>query len=151
MSARALLDTNVLIYGQDVVDAKKHERAIDLMGVWAQSGQGALSAQVLGEYICVVSRKLTHVLDVWTAMEQVKRFAQFFTVYDNTLDVVLEAARGMETHGFSYYDAQIWAVAKLNGIPLVLSEDFTHGCEVEGVRFENPFLDCDSGSAGGLG
>jgi predicted nucleic acid-binding protein len=41
----------------------------------------------------------------------------------------------------SYYDAQIWAVARLNRIPLVLSEDFSDGSVIEGVRFANPFAD----------
>jgi predicted nucleic acid-binding protein len=40
----------------------------------------------------------------------------------------------------SYWDAQIWATAKLNQIPRVLSEDFSHGCRVESVEFVNPFI-----------
>lgn len=143
MSARALLDTNILVYGQDSADAAKHDRAIDLIRSRAASGLGVLSAQVLGEYLSVVSRKFTHTLDLATALRQVSGFSQFFTVYDTTPAVVLEAGRGMDAHGFSYYDAQIWAVAKLNDVPLVYSEDFAHGLEVEGVRFENPFLTDD--------
>jgi predicted nucleic acid-binding protein len=38
-----------------------------------------------------------------------------------------------------FWDAQIWATAKLNQIPQVLSEDFQHGRAVEGVEFVNPF------------
>ena len=37
------------------------------------------------------------------------------------------------------YDAQIWAVAKLNQAPVVFSEDFSDGQVIEGVRFVNPF------------
>jgi len=39
----------------------------------------------------------------------------------------------------SYWDAQIWASARLNQIPLILSEDFDAGAIIEGVRFVNPF------------
>jgi predicted nucleic acid-binding protein len=39
----------------------------------------------------------------------------------------------------SYYDAQIWASARLNQIPTVFSEDFASGSTVEGVTFINPF------------
>jgi len=39
----------------------------------------------------------------------------------------------------SFWDAQVWATAKLNQIPVVLSEDFASGCVIEGVQFENPF------------
>ena len=38
------------------------------------------------------------------------------------------------------WDAQIWAVARLHGIPAILSEDFSSGSVVDGVGFLNPFL-----------
>ena len=47
--------------------------------------------------------------------------------------------RGVKDHRFGYYDAQIWAIAKLNQVPVVLSEDFASGASVEGVTFSNPF------------
>ena len=39
----------------------------------------------------------------------------------------------------SYWDALVWATAKMNQIPVVLSEDFPHISVLEGVRFINPF------------
>jgi predicted nucleic acid-binding protein len=42
-------------------------------------------------------------------------------------------------HGFSHWDAQIWATARLNQIPVVFSEDFSDGQVVEEVRCINPF------------
>ena len=53
--------------------------------------------------------------------------------------IVLEAARGVRDHVMSFWDAQVWATAKLNQIPVVFSEDFASGSVIEGVRFENPF------------
>jgi len=55
--------------------------------------------------------------------------------------VVLEAARGVRDYQFSYWDAQVWAVAKLNQIPVIYSEDFNVGAEIEGIRFLNPLAD----------
>jgi predicted nucleic acid-binding protein len=52
---------------------------------------------------------------------------------------VLEAAAGARRHQLSYWDALIWATAKLNQIATVLSEDFQDGRLLEGVRFRNPF------------
>jgi predicted nucleic acid-binding protein len=52
--------------------------------------------------------------------------------------IVLEAARGVREHSFNYYDAQIWAVARMNQIPVVFSEDFNPSW-IEGVQFVNPF------------
>jgi predicted nucleic acid-binding protein len=62
-------------------------------------------------------------------------------VFDLTQHIVLEAARGVRDHQLAYYDAQIWAAARLNQTQLILSEDFQDGQILEGVRFINPFSD----------
>lgn len=58
---------------------------------------------------------------------------------DLTSLVVLEAVRGVRDHHFSYWDSLIWATAKMNQIPTVLSDDFSHNSVIESVRFTNPF------------
>ncbi|MDZ4168062.1 MAG: PIN domain-containing protein [Coriobacteriia bacterium] len=138
MSA-ALIDTNVLVYAHDADAPQKQARAIALVRELATTGEGAVCVQVLGEYVNVVARKFRHRLDMSEALDQARALTALFTVHDTTPEVVLEAGRGVERHGFAFYDAQIWAVARLNGISLVYTEEFTHGREVEGVRFENPF------------
>ncbi len=40
-----------------------------------------------------------------------------------------------------YYDAQIWATAALNDVPVVLSEDFSSGTTLGGVTFIDPFAE----------
>lgn len=52
---------------------------------------------------------------------------------------VLEAVAGVRRHRLSYWDALVWATAKMNEIPVVLSEDFENGRIIEGVRFLDPF------------
>jgi len=44
-------------------------------------------------------------------------------------------------HQLAYYDAQVWATAHLNQIPVIFSGDFQDGQVLEGVRFSNPFSD----------
>ena len=39
----------------------------------------------------------------------------------------------------SFWDALIWAAAREAKVGVVLSEDFQHGREIEGVVFVNPF------------
>ena len=46
---------------------------------------------------------------------------------------MLEAVRGVRDHRFSHDDAQISAAAKLNQVPVILSEDFNVGVTIEGV------------------
>jgi predicted nucleic acid-binding protein len=60
-------------------------------------------------------------------------------VLDVTGPIVLEAVRGARLYQMAYWDAQIWASARLNQIPFILSEDFDTETVVEGVRFVNPF------------
>ena len=48
---------------------------------------------------------------------------------------------GLQRRQLSYGNSLIWATAKLNGVPNVLSEDFSDGVLLEGVRFLNPFAE----------
>jgi predicted nucleic acid-binding protein len=75
--------------------------------------------------------------------DQVYRFAEqyerTFRVLPLTPTVVLESVRGVRDHQLGYYDAQIWAAARLNQVSYVLSEDFNTGATLDGVTFLNPF------------
>ncbi|MER3557497.1 MAG: hypothetical protein C4302_06430 [Thermus sp.] len=51
--------------------------------------------------------------------------------FPTTPPVAPDALRGVEAHGLAFYDAQIWAVARLQGILVVLSEDFPTGAVLE--------------------
>jgi predicted nucleic acid-binding protein len=70
---------------------------------------------------------------------RVERLSRACHVLALTPAVVLEACRGCERHSLSIWDALIWAVAKLNQVPYVLTEDAEHDRFLEGVRFLNPF------------
>jgi len=108
---------------------------------WLESrGAGVLSTQVLGEFFNSVTRKLARTLSPAQAYRSVQRYLSTWQVVPVTPAIVLEATRGSVTHAMSYWDAQIWATAKLNQIPRVLSEDFSPGRRVEGVVFVNPFI-----------
>lgn len=56
-----------------------------------------------------------------------------------TSGAVLEGCRGSAAHKLSFWDALIWAAAKLNEVPYVLTEDGDHGTSIEGVTYLNPF------------
>ena len=74
------------------------------------------------------------------AAEQVAALAAAWPVLPVTQFVVLEAARGASGYQLRYWDAQLWATARLDQIPLILSEDFAHERGLDGVQFLNPFL-----------
>jgi len=137
--ATLLIDTNVLVYAYDRATPEKQWRAIDLLDHIRAARIGAVSAQSLSEFFSVATRKLAPPLTATEAEKQLQAFAAQWPVLPVTEKVVLEAARGARMYQFHFWDAQIWATARLNGLPLVFSEDFNPDAIIEGVRFVNPF------------
>ena len=136
--ARALLDANILVYAFCRQDREKQTRAADLIRRLAHHRAGTLSTQTLAEFYRAATRALPDRLPVAMAQERLKELSAAFPVYDITLPIVLEAARGATQHQMSYWDAQVWATAKLNQIPYVLTENMQGHETLEGVRFVNP-------------
>lgn len=136
-----LIDTNLLVYLYDVQSPDKAEQARRVLEHLESTHSGWVSVQSLAEFIQVVTRKLAPPLTPDEALAQVNLFMRTWPIFDLTPLVVLEAARGFRDHNLSYYDAQIWAIARLNQITLIFSEDFSDGQVLEGVRFVNPFSD----------
>lgn len=99
-----------------------------------------ISTQILSEFFITVTRKISDTLTLEQAEERVINYCQIWPVLQINEMIVLEAIRGVRAHCFSYWDAQVWATARLNQAGLVLTEDFSHEQSVEGVRFINPFL-----------
>lgn len=141
MSASVLVDTNVLVYAYDRSEPEKQKLALEVLDRLAVTGAGAISTQVLSEFFVAVTRKIATPLSAPQAYDRMKNYLQSWTVIDLTGTIVLEAARGVRDHQFNFWDAQIWAAARLNQIPVVFSEDFNAGQVTEGVRFANPFAE----------
>jgi predicted nucleic acid-binding protein len=134
-----LIDTNILVYLYDRNQPTRQDQARDVLDQLEGSGSGRLSVQCLAEFFSVATRKLSPKLTPAEALQQISLFTRLWPVYDLTPMVVLEAGRGVRDHQLSYYDAQIWATARLNQVPTIFSEDFSTGSILEGVRFVDPF------------
>jgi predicted nucleic acid-binding protein len=139
MAEKMLVDTNVLLYAYDRGEPDKQPRALALLDRLAQRGLGVLTPQVLAEFYWNVTRKLDAPLTPEVAYERLQNYLLAWEVLDMTGQIVLEAAQGVLRYQMAYWDAQIWASARLNQIPIILSEDFDTGTVLEGVRFVNPF------------
>ena len=107
----------------------------------AKTGLGGLSAQCLSEFFNATTRRKDPILTTSEAINQTEKLAQAFVIFSVTQQVVLEALRGVKQHQFEFWDAQIWAAARLNQTPIVFSEDFNSGSVIESVRFVNPFAE----------
>ena len=129
---RCLIDTNVLIHTLDARGPKKQQSAIDTLIELERAGDTALSSQTLAEYANVALKKFG--LPANSIYKHIEGYEASFTVYVPSPAIVLEAVRGVRDHRFSYDDVQISAAAKLNQVPVILSEDFNVGVTIEGVR-----------------
>jgi predicted nucleic acid-binding protein len=139
--ATVLIDTNVLVYMFDPREPARQKQAIKVLRGLEQSANGRLSVQCLSELSSVVMRRLDPPMSPVETLTQVERFQRIFPVFNLTPMIILEALRGVRDYQFSYYDAQIWATARLNQTPVIFSEDFNPGQITEGVHFVNPFTE----------
>ena len=102
------------------------------------AGTAALPAQVLSEFGGACLSKLEPRPDAQAIRREDERLMLAFPLLVLTGPVVLEALRGVGEHMLSYHDAQIWAIARLGPVGVILSEDFNPGAVLDGVSFTNP-------------
>jgi predicted nucleic acid-binding protein len=134
-----LIDTNILIYASVPWDIAKQDLAIHLLRHLELTASGCLSVQCLAEFINATTRSVRPLYTHAEALVQVEHLVSTYPVFNLTPLIVMEAARAARDYSLAYYDAQIWATARLNQIPTVFSEDFQDGQVLEGVQFINPF------------
>lgn len=137
MNGPRFIDTNILLYSisRDRAETSKREIAVALL----DTENIALSVQVLQEFYVQATRAtrpdaLAHEIAVGLVRTWVR-----FKVQETTLPVMINALEIKVRYGLSYWDAAIVAAARALGCRELLSEDMSHGREVEGVTINNPF------------
>jgi predicted nucleic acid-binding protein len=115
-------------------------RAIRVLEALTTQRLAILSVQCLTEFFRAVRWKIAEPLTIEEASGLVERMMRTYRVLSLTPLAVGEGIRAHIQHEISYWDALIWAVAHLNEVPFVLTEDGQHGRVIEGVRYLNPFL-----------
>jgi predicted nucleic acid-binding protein len=116
----------------------KRDRAREVLRRVGGAGYAALPAQVLSGFANACLRKLEPRPDPAAVRREVESLLLAFPVLPLTGPMVLETLRGVWEHLLAYYDAQVWAVARLGQVGVVLSEDFNPGAMLDGVSFANP-------------
>lgn len=139
MNGDFLVDTNILVYAYDRSEPAKQIQASNILDELATRSAGVLSTQILAEFYTAVTQKLARPLTPEEAYRELELFLRGWRTLEVTRYIVLEAAAGAARYQLPFWDAQIWATAKLNQVPRILSEDFQHGRRIEQVEFLNPF------------
>ncbi len=140
MTGKALIDTNILVYAYDLSASEKQQKAVTVIDRLVALDSAVVSSQVLSEFFTTVTRKIPEPLTLDEAEKRVVHFCRIWSVLQVNEMIIFEAIRGVKAFKFSYWDALVWATARLNQVGTVLSEDFSHDSFIEGVRFINPLL-----------
>jgi predicted nucleic acid-binding protein len=138
MTAEAFLDTNILVYAYDSSEPRKQAVAQELLTCGLEQESAVLSAQVLGEFFVVITRKVAVPMTPQEARSLVDLFCAL-PVVDTDISLVRRAIDTRQTYQLSYWDGLIIAAAERAGCRRILSEDLNSGQEYHGIRVDNPF------------
>ncbi len=144
VSASILVDTNLLLYTVENDEPAKQATARRLLSDLIDSERLVLSAQVLNEFYSRSTGKRRAqdrpFLTPSDAATLISYWIDTAPIIPLDQQTTLLAIRATIEHQLHFWDALIWAAAKLHGITSIYTEDGTHNQEIEGVRRINPFL-----------
>ena len=140
MSARAFVDTNVLVYAHDATAGSKHSRAKRLVEELWNAGNGVISTQVLQELCVNLRRKVKHPLSTREVRLIIEDYLSWEVVVNDKASI-LEALEIEERFQVSFWDALILQAAESAGVEVLYSEDLSNGQRYHSVRVTDPFVD----------
>ena len=137
MTGPFFVDTNVLVYADDLDAGPKRETARALLRQVVPSGEAVFSLQILQEYFAVATRRLG--LPPEAARDRVEVLSQLEVVTPR-VDDLLAAIDLHRLHSLSIWDALIVRAALVSGCRVLYTEDLQNGQRFENLEVVNPFL-----------
>lgn len=137
MAERVFIDTNVLLYADDLDAGEKQTKAQEILHRVYVDGIGVISTQVLQEFFVASTRKLGVPADI--ARRKVELLARL-DVVSMQPSLILDAIDLHRLHSLSFWDALILRAAAASGCRRLLTEDLQSGRTIAGVQIENPFV-----------
>lgn len=137
-ASTVFVDTNVLLYALDLRTPARQSAAEAWLARCWHEGRGRISTQVLHELYANV-RRVAPKVPVDEARDLVRRYRAWspWMVDHETVDIAWAI---QDRASVSYWDALMVAAAQQQGCAILLSEDFQHEQQFDGVRIVNPFL-----------
>lgn len=139
MSVEWFLDTNVIVYSFDESAPEKRERATNLIARSLRDGSGAVSWQVVQEFLNVALHK-------WAVPMTVEHAQLFLRTVLHPLCAIYPSeaiwrsalhVRSQSQYGF--YDSMIVAAAMQSGAKILWSEDLQTGRRFGDLELRDPF------------
>lgn len=135
---REFVDSNVLVYAEDVSAGAKRTTAVRLLERLWETQTGCVSVQVLQEFFVTVTRKVPKPMAPDLAEERVRDLSRWTVFAPGPADVL--AAIGLaRQHHLSLWDAMVVESAAQLGCSVLWSEDLQHGRRMRGLEIRNPF------------
>ncbi len=132
---QVFIDSNILIYAQDVDAGDRHQHAKALIrDIWKSRKLPAISVQVLQETHVNLIRKGV------TTEESARRVSRYLSwrVVENTRDLFCRSLELQQGHRLSYWDAMIVAAAQRSQAIELWTEDLNPGQSFDGLTVVNP-------------
>ena len=139
MSDKSFVDTNILVYAEDLSAGRKCVRSQELIEKIWDTREGVVSTQILQELYVALRRRLMKPLSASEA-ENVLRDYFAWEVVINDRASVLRAIELETRYQISFWDALMLQAAERARAETVYSEDLSHGQSYAGIRVVNPFV-----------
>jgi predicted nucleic acid-binding protein len=139
MSDRYFVDTNILVYTQDLSAGKKCLQAQQLtLDLW-NSRQGIISTQVLQEFYVALRRRLAIPKSHSDAQKILQDYFEWEVIV-NDRESITRAIELERVYQISFWDALMLQAAERAGAATVYSEDLSHMAKYAGITVVNPFM-----------
>ena len=136
MNDRVFVDTNVLVYADDLDAGDKRGVAQTLLQELIAESRAVVSTQVIQEFFVAATRKLGVPADI--ARRKVELLLRLDVVLVRP-ELILSAIDLSRLRSLSFWDALVVRSAASAGCGRLVTEDLNHGQVIDGVRIENPF------------
>ncbi|MFA4980705.1 MAG: PIN domain-containing protein [Sphingobacterium sp.] len=136
-AVKLLLDTNILVYGEDKKNPQKQILAIEFIDDCIKRNNGVLSIQNLVEFSNVLNTKIN--LPSHDINERIKDFSTDFDLIHYNKDSILKANEYCEKFRTDFFDALIIATMEENGISIIATENVDHFSFIPWLTVINPF------------
>jgi predicted nucleic acid-binding protein len=139
MSDRRFVDTNILVYAQDLSSGAKCLRAQELIRELWELRAGVISTQVLQELYIALRRKLKLPMSAAQAGDVLRDYFEWDVVV-NGRESVIRAIELESRYKISFWDGLVLQAAEKADVRIVYSEDLSHGSSYAGITVLNPFI-----------
>jgi len=140
MIDKCFIDTNILVYTQDLSAGAKCLRAQELTRELWELRKGVISTQILQELYTALRRKLKVPMSAAQAGEVLRDYFEWDVVVNNRESIV-RAIEIEDRYRVSFWDGLMLQAAEKAGARIVYSEDLTHGGTYASIVVVNPFVE----------